>query len=594
MKATIMSPLSENQTRQFHSTQAADLLQRFSAYAIVLIAVGAVLRTASFFYSANSGGDAWARVELTAVWLKHPVFKVGFGAYPPGHFWLIALFTFIFHDVVFAGRFLSLITGIGSLYMVWRLARNLYGEPSGVLALAVFAFYSLHIGYSTTSSAEVPYLFFLLAGLMLFFGYFRDESRPLGRLALGGLSLSVAESIRLEAWAIFFGLGIILAFFEYRDHAFQTGWFSRWLKPVLTLGLTAGAWPIFSMGYSAIVFHDPLWVLSQHNSAIAGLFHAHPVPLGYQFALEPGALLIGLSPLAVLAALYGFLKSWPSRLASSFAALTLFFAAVQNYEIATGKLLAMARYTMTLGAMLAVIGGFGGERLCARFFPTRLRLAYALLVAFLVANLGIVLFLSEHPNRFSAKVKSVSPRLRYSDHILSAAHYLRTHMRTGDAVVIDNYNQESNVVAAAAGMPLMPGDRVFEASANHDETVDQFIRREKPRYVVYSDQGTLRLWLVLPPGCGAATIDGWNYRCVFSNPIYRVYELAGAGVSRAYEGACCEDSGTLCQQTTVSVVASNTIRSAIAGPGFSIYDAFCLPPESQQVPRFHIMMAAYG
>ena len=74
----------------------------------------------------------------------------------------------MFHNVVFAGRFLSLVAGIGSLFAVWRLARNLSGEASGVAALAIFVFYSLHIGYSTTSSAEAVYLFFLLAALALF------------------------------------------------------------------------------------------------------------------------------------------------------------------------------------------------------------------------------------------------------------------------------------------------------------------------------------------------------------------------------------------------------------------------------------------
>jgi len=524
-----MSQLTESQAARSHSMQAADMSQRYSQYAIMLIAVGALLRTTSFFYSANSGGDAWARLALTAQWLKHPVFKVNYGAYPPGHFWLIGLFTLLFHDVVFAGRFLSLVAGIGSLYLLWKLARNLYGEPSGVIALAVFVFYSLHIGYSTTSSAEVCYLFFLLAGLMFFFGYFRDDSRPLGRLALGGLSLSAAETIRLEAWAIFFGLGIILAVLAYQDQASRPAWFARWLKPVLTLGMTAGAWPIFSMVYSAIVFHDPMRVLSQHNALITGWFKIHPVPLVYQLALGPGALLISLSPLAVLAALYGFFKSWSSRLAASFAALTLFFALVQNYEIATGKLLAMARYTMTLGAMLAVIAGFGCERLCAKFFPQRLRLAYALVVAFLVANLTIVFFLAEHPNRFSSKVASVSPRLRYSPRILGVALYLRTHIRASDAVVIDNYNEESNVVAAAAGMPLITGDRVFKANTAYDQTVDQYITSHKPRFVVYSDQGTLRRWLNLPSECGNARIEGMDYQCTFANPIYRIYQLAEPG-----------------------------------------------------------------
>ena len=525
-----MSQVSESQPRQ-SSMQAGELPGRYTPYAIMLIAVGTVLRTTSFFYSANSGGDAWARLGLTADWLKNPVFKLGYGAYPPGHFWLIGLFTLLFHDVVFAGRFLSLVSGIGSLFAVWRLARNLYGEASGVAALAIFVFYSLHIGYSATSSAEAVYLFFLLTALALFFGYFRDDSRPLVQLALAGLSLSVAETIRLEAWAIFFGLGIILAILEYQDQASRPAWFARWLKPVVTLGLTGGAWPIFSMVCSAILFHDPMRVLSQHNALITGWFKAHPVPLAYELALGPGALLISLSPLAVLAALYGFWKSWSSslRLGSSFAGLTLFFAAVQNYEIATGKLLAMARYTMTLGAMLAVIGGFGCVRLCARFFPGRLRLGYAVLLAFLVANLGIVFFLSEHPNRFSSKVSSVAPRLRYAPHILSVAHYLRTHMRAGDAVVIDNYNEESNVVGQASALPLDPGKRAFLANTNYDETVDQYIARERPRFVVYADQGTLRRWLNLPPECGDARIEGMDYQCTFANPIYRIYQRTDTG-----------------------------------------------------------------
>src|SRR5450755_4721328 len=133
-----MSQMDQIQTSKFDAAEANEIARRSSHFAIALIAVGALLRTLSFFYSANSGGDAWARLSLTAEWLQHPVFKVAYGAYPPGHFWLIGLVTLVFHDLVFAGRFLSLITGIGSLFFLWRLARNLSGEPAGVIALSVF------------------------------------------------------------------------------------------------------------------------------------------------------------------------------------------------------------------------------------------------------------------------------------------------------------------------------------------------------------------------------------------------------------------------------------------------------------------------
>jgi len=120
-----------------------------------------------------------------------------------------------------------------------------------------------------------------------------------------------------------------------------------------------------------------------------------------------------------------------------------------------------------------------------------------------------VFFLSEHPNRFSSKVASVAPRLHYSPHILGVAHFLRIHMGANDAVVIDNYNEESNVVAQAAGMPLITGDRAFKANTAYDQTVDQYIAIRKPRFVVYSDQGTLRRSLNLPPDAETQESMAW-------------------------------------------------------------------------------------
>jgi 4-amino-4-deoxy-L-arabinose transferase-like glycosyltransferase len=489
------------------------------------MAIGALLRIVSFRYSANTGGDAWGRVAVTAKWLKHPIFKIGFDAYGPGHFWLMGLLTLIFRDVVFAGRFLSLVLGIASLYFLWSLTRSLYGQTSAFFALAVFSLYSLHIGYSTTSSSEVPYLFFLLAGLAACFEYLRRPSRPFQLLTISGICFSAAETIRLEAWVIFFGVGIAFAALEYQDCRSESPWFLRWLKPTLTLVLTGGAWPLFSIVYSFVIYHDPMRVLSRHNALITGWFKSHPVSLAYELALFPGTLLISLSPLVIVAALYGFLKSWNMRLGTAFAALALFFAAVQNYEIATGKLLAMARYTLTLGAILAVLAGYGFEQFSAKFFPRHRSAACALVIAILVVNLATVLFLSEHPNRFSEKMASVSPRLRYPVMIASVGQCLRQKMHPDDAVVIDNYNEKSNLVARAAGLPLLPGNRVFLADTKNDLTVEQYIAFQRPRFLVYSDQGTLHASIPISPGCKTETINRIIYHCTFANAIYKVYEL---------------------------------------------------------------------
>jgi 4-amino-4-deoxy-L-arabinose transferase-like glycosyltransferase len=492
----------------------------------LLILLGAGLRVLSFFYSANTGGDAWARAALTAEWLRHPTFKIVFDAYPPGHFWLIGLSTLIFRDVVFAGRFLSLVLGIASLYFLWRLTRNLYGRGSALFALAVFSTYSLHIGYSTTSSAEVPYLFFLLCGLATFFDYFRRALRPLHLLVLSGLCFSAAEAIRLEAWVIFFALGIAFALLQYQDCRSESPWFQQWFKPTLVFAVTGGAWPLFSMIYSLAVFHDAMPVLSQHNALVTGWFKSHPVPLFYQLAVFSGALLISLSPLVVVTAIWGFLSSWKTRLGATFAALALFFSAVQIYEIAAGKLLAMARYTLTLGTMLAVLAGYGFEQITVKFFSRYRILVYASVIALLVMNLSVVLFLSEHPSRLSDKMASVSPKLRYPATIASVGEFLRQRIRADDALVIDNYNEESNVVAQAAGLPLLPGKRAFLANTRNEVSIEQYIAAQRPIFLVYSDQGTLHTSLPISPGCGVETINGIIFRCAFANRIYKVYELS--------------------------------------------------------------------
>jgi DNA-binding beta-propeller fold protein YncE len=68
--------------------------------------------------------------------------------------------------------------------------------------------------------------------------------------------------------------------------------------------------------------------------------------------------------------------------------------------------------------------------------------------------------------------------------------------------------------------------------------------------------------------------------------------------SRAYVGSYYEDAvnnvNYICPQVTVIDVASNTIKSYFAVPGFPAYDAFCFPTIVSPRVRFRLMMAAGG
>ncbi len=492
--------------------------------AVILILVGSVLRILSYFYSDNSGGDAWARVSLTAQWLRHPTFKVVFDAYPPGQFWLIGLVHLLVPDLTMAARGLSLILGILSLPVVWRLARALYGDLAGTLALAVFTFYSLHIGYSSTSSGEVCYLFFLLLALQFFFeGIVRGNT---WRFAVAGAALSAAELIRLEAWAVLLALTLAWLGYFWRDMQDRTGLRSV-LPGLLAFGVCGGIGPLFLMVYCWQVFHDPLRILTLHNILVTASMREYPVPLSHQLLVIPVSLFLTLSPLAFAAAVYGFFKSFSLRPAIQFAGVTLFFALLQNYEIVRGKLLSMPRYSLTLGAMLAVVAGYGlyllgqgiGRRLGRRFQPV--------VIALLVLNLAALFLASEWPGRRTEKLATISPRLKYTRHISAVSAYLRTHMGPQDAVLIDDYNAESNIIAEAAGLPPIPGRRAYMLNTKYDFSAADYLATEHPRFLVYSNQGSLRPVLSLPPGCdGVQHVGQIGFRCVMKDEIYRVYELS--------------------------------------------------------------------
>jgi hypothetical protein len=491
-----------------------------------LLILGSGLRVLFYFLSENIGGDALARTAITARWLQHPNPQLIFGVYPPGHFWLIAALNLLMRDVPLASRLLSLLLGIASLFLVWKLARLLYNEAAGMLSLAVFALYSLHIGYSTTSSSEVPFVFFVLLALFFFFSYFHDAFRSsCWYLGISGIALSVGESIRYEAWVIFGALFLIFPLLwiwgSARGRPLRPA-----LAPLIVFGIAGGAWPILMMLYCWRNYGDPMYLVTLNHGRVAHTLATIPSSLSYQLALTPIVLLISLSPLAFAAAVYAVVGSRRLPLAAAFAGLTIFFAAVQNYEIIAHGLLALARYTLTLGAMLCVISGEGLESACRKFFPGRIKLARMVVVAFLVLNLGAVLALSELPNEYANKFGSVSPRLKYLPRIDQVGKYLRTHMGPEDAVVFDDYQVESNIVANAAGLPILPGRRAYLASVKNDVGVREYINREHPRFLVYSDQGTLPLSLTLPRECSqAANVDGIEFRCVYANEVYRVYEL---------------------------------------------------------------------
>ena len=82
-----------------------------------------------------------AQVELipeeTYYWNYARHLDIGYLDHPPMVAWLISCGTALFGDTEFGVRFGALCCGVTAAFFVFRLARNLFGEPSALLALAM-------------------------------------------------------------------------------------------------------------------------------------------------------------------------------------------------------------------------------------------------------------------------------------------------------------------------------------------------------------------------------------------------------------------------------------------------------------------------
>ncbi len=418
--------------------------------------------------------------------------------------------------------------GISSLAILWKFAKIIYGESSATLSLFVFSLYSLHIGYSTTSSSEVPYLFFMLAGLLGFFAY--RESGSLASLCLGAIVLGISAGMRYEAWICIFALFLILLFFPSR-HLTGEFWQSGHVREVFVFGALAGAWPLLWMIYQWKAFAKPLYGVTMNYSWVAQQVQVEHHSALYHLALLPGVILLTLSPFVVAAGLYGLalgLRQPPGR---EFALVLLMIAAVLTCQIISGGLLSLARYTITVGTLLAIASGRGLEGIAHRLPQRRERQFRAAIALLLVLNLGAILTLSEMPQRFSDKFSAISPRLHFPRRIESLRQYLKPRLNPDDAVIIDDYNVESNIIAAAIGLPLMTRDRAFLASSQPVSDLPGYMNRRHPRYLIYSARGVLAPYLPLPATCPASPVglNDIDFQCVFANDIYSVYSLGYDG-----------------------------------------------------------------
>ena len=477
---------------------------------IALVVAGAVIRIVSYFLSQDAGGDALARARITANWLQNFRLEFHFDVWLPLHFWMMAAVSMLVGDVETGCRLLSLVLGIASVPIVWTLTSELDGAKPAIFATILFAFYSVHIAHSVTSSCDVPYLFFVVAGMALFFRARRTDK--LWLLFLGGLSLTLASGIRYEAWIITAALNAILL---YRREFKRFG--------VFLAG--SGLFPIFWMVHEWITLGHPLFAPTLNYSWVANDLAFYGTTLLYRVALPVGVTLIALTPFAILGLLLSARQVWKQRGSlAEFAFVMVFFAAIQFYQIIAGGTMSYARYTLTLGTMTAILGGIG------LYYTLRYP---KILVAVMLANLTLLFLLSTGTNPYINKARSVAPVFHFTTWLEDTGNFLRNNLGPNDAVVIDDFNYETGQIAYVAGLGLLQTERAFlipdrvypERQKQKFAELLPYMRSRRPTYLVYANQGELQQFLPFPTDCSSKQVEELQFVCVHQNSHYQIYKI---------------------------------------------------------------------
>jgi len=500
--------------------------QRVRVWAFAAIAIGIALRLIAFVYSSNNGGDSFARIAVTADWLHHPSLRLDLTTpdWPPIHFWLAAATSALVGDAALGSRLLSLIAGCASVWLVWRLALELYDEVSAIYSTIIFSLYSLAIGYSATASSEAIYISLLLAGFFSFFHY--RKSGRVKFLALAGIALTIDAGIRYESWVFIVLLTLLLIF---APAAGDQSWRAKW-PMLLVFAATAGAWPIFWLMHEWHVWGNPIYFLSFNHDAVPQQLALAPShsSLLYQVALIPLAILLTLTPVVVVAALYSAVIAFRRRQGVELVILTLAFAAIELHTIATHGSLALARYSITLGTMVTLLAGFGLKSVVQEHLRWPVGATVGGVGCLLVANLVAITGLSMSHFQLADRFRAVSPLLQFPQHIEEVQAFLRRRLTPSDYLIIDDYNSEPNLVSAALGLSVSDISRTYLIGLEPASNVTDYVARSAPRYVVTSGSAELKRYIPFPSTCSGNVVSVANeeFRCVFQGRIYRIYQMA--------------------------------------------------------------------
>lgn len=445
-------------------TSRAVLLPRASAeprasLVLVLLCAAVLLPRAIVFpFSENLYGDAVVRTELASRWLERPhwIASMDDGAYQFGPLHLYAVAAALATGLVKedAGRWVSLLFGVLTVFPLFGLTRRLFGWQAGVVAALGLAVWGMHIQMSTTAGSEALGLFLVLWVLDLFSR--GVEENRFGSLLGSAVVLNLACAVRYDCWLLM-PLLVLLLLVGDRDRIAA-------VTRAVGFALVSLPFPLLWMQGNERArgnsFAPMLYIESFHKAWVQDGV-ARWTNLGYRaqnLVFWPAVALVTLSPLLAYFGIRGMVRVFrtdrPHRwLVWTSLAPALYFtfrsAVLLNF-------VPLARFTVGQVALVLPFVHTGFEAAMAgRSSRTRRTwmVATALVALATPLVMGAVTFRKD--DGLAASLRPVTPLSTNPTKVMQVAEYLRTDvLQNGGAAVIDSDPEYWDLqIAFFSGLP---------------------------------------------------------------------------------------------------------------------------------------------
>ena len=473
-------------------------------YALLfLIVLSLMIRAFILIRTENyHGGDTMCKVLLAMKWIKKPALMPSL-IWGPFYFYLLGLSLKIWNSALISPRLVSLFFGTLTIVPFFYLIKLLFNYRIAFFSSLLLSIYAIHVKFSTLSMAEVPFLFFIVLSLYLFFLFKRNKSVKF--LILSAVSVGLACMIRYEGWLLIPVMGLFMIR-EKRRH-------------LLIFSCIAILSPLFLLVMQYRITGDPLFFknYTRYNINYENLLFDERQGFLSRLLEWPIIIYYSTCPIVAIFGLVGFLYCIKNRcnleLFLIFSAFLVFFI----YTSAIKNAVFDPRYAMSYAVFLFPYSIVGVDRFSSVFFKKIQRIFPMLLI--LYASIAFL-------NRLDYMIWGTS----FVPDVKIVAQYLKNTEDKYGGIILDHnirygYNAEGIIVYSG----LIPA-RFWTATNLKSKKVKlkdilNYLKGHKHVCLVYTDKGKISEVINLPKGMLVVEKFGYRFKQVYSTARYRIYEI---------------------------------------------------------------------